>query len=43
MVRTAPEILDDIQRCGREPAFIETRDTIRAYASDVLRITVREE
>jgi uncharacterized protein (UPF0332 family) len=43
MVRVAPDIVDAIQQCRRDPAFSETRDKIRAYARDILRITVRDE
>lgn len=43
MVLLAPEIVDAMQRCRLDPAFSETRDRIRGYARDVLRITVLED
>lgn len=43
IVRMAPEIVDAVQQCCREPAFSEMRDKIRTYARDVLRIAVRDE
>lgn len=43
MVRMAPEIVDAIEQCRREPDSPQTRDRIRTYARDVLRVTVRED
>ena len=42
MVRAAAEIVDSLQRCRAEPTFSETRDEIRTYARDVLRLTVTD-
>lgn len=39
-VRVAPVIIDALQRCESDPTFPETRDRIRKYAGDVLRIRV---
>jgi uncharacterized protein (UPF0332 family) len=40
MVHIAPEIIDAIGRCRLEPAISETRERLRTYARDVLRIRV---
>jgi hypothetical protein len=41
-VRAAIQIADALQRCRAEPTFAETRDEIRTYARDVLRLTVTD-
>lgn len=40
MIRVSQEIVDALQRCRAEPAFSEARVRIRAYARDVLRMTL---
>lgn len=40
MIRVSQEIVDALQRCRVEPAFSEARVRIRAYARDVLRMTL---
>lgn len=40
LVRVATQIVDIIQRCQSEPSASEIRAKIRAYARDVLRMTV---
>lgn len=39
-IRAAQEIADALRRCRAEPAFSQSRDKIRAYARDVLRLAV---
>ena len=41
-VRLATEIVDVVQRCQSEPLASDIREKVRAYARDVLRITVRD-
>jgi hypothetical protein len=39
-IRAAQEIVDALQRCRMEPAFCQSRENVRMYARDVLRLAV---
>jgi uncharacterized protein (UPF0332 family) len=40
MVLISQDIVDALQRCRTDPAYSEIREKIRAYARDVLRLTI---
>lgn len=42
-VRVATEIVDLVQRCQAGPSATEIRQKVRAYARDILRITVEDD
>ena len=42
-VHVALEILDCVEMCGTEPAWPQFRTNVRAYATNVLRITPADE
>jgi uncharacterized protein (UPF0332 family) len=39
-IRAAQEIVDALQRCRMEPAFCQSRENVRMYSRDVLRLAV---
>jgi hypothetical protein len=41
-VQRAIQIVDALERCRREPTFLQFREMVCAYARDVLRLPVQE-